>query len=97
MRLVESFVAVTGKYVFEKPTAERLAETVLLMWDMVTRIKGKRPFSRPNLGRRRAVLTIGQPLTIADRWETYKSGRKQAKQAVADLTQDLQTALESMV
>ena len=97
MRLVESFVAVTGKYVFEKPTAERLAETVLLMWDLVTRIKGRSPFGRPNLGRRRAVLTIGQPLTIADRWETYKSGRKQAKQAVADLTQDLQAALESMV
>ncbi|WP_071599813.1 hypothetical protein [Mastigocladopsis repens] len=29
MRLVESFVAVTGNYVHEKPTAERFAETTL--------------------------------------------------------------------
>jgi len=33
MRLVESFVAVTGTYVLEKPTVERFAETALLMFD----------------------------------------------------------------
>jgi len=40
MRLVESFVAVTGTYVLEKPTVERFAETTLLMFDMLARIKG---------------------------------------------------------
>jgi len=49
MRLVESFVAVTGTYVLEKPTVERFAETTLLMFDMLARIKGDKPH-RPRLG-----------------------------------------------
>jgi hypothetical protein len=97
MRLVESFVAVTGRYVLEKTTADRFAETALLMWDMVARIKGESPFSRPKLGNQRALLTIGQPISVSERWETYQRGRREAKQAIADLTQDLQTALESMI
>ena len=96
MRLVESFVAVTGKYVLENPTVERFAETTLLMWDMVTRIKGGNSFDRPKLGKLKAVLTIGQPLSVSDHWDDYKSSRRNAKQAVATLTQDLQTALEQM-
>jgi hypothetical protein len=97
MRLVESFVAVTGRYVLEKTTADRFAETALLMWDMVARIKGESPFNRPKLGNQRALLTIGQPISVSDRWETYQTGRREAKQAIADLTQDLQTAMESMI
>ena len=96
MRLVESFVAVTGKYVLEKPSVERFAETTLLMWDMVTRIKDGNPFDRPKLGKLKAVLTIGQPLSVSDRWDDYKSSRRNAKQAVTTLTQDLQTVLEQM-
>jgi hypothetical protein len=97
MRLVESFVAVTGQYVQEKPTAERFADTTLLIWDMVTRIKGGDASKRPNLGDQKAFITIGEPISISDRWETYQGGRKNAKQAVADLTRDLQTALEGMI
>jgi 1-acyl-sn-glycerol-3-phosphate acyltransferase len=96
MRMVESFVAVTGKYVLEKPSVERFAETTLLMWDMVARIKGENPFDRPKLGRLKAVLTIGQPLSVSDRWHDYEGNRRNAKQAVMTLTQDLQTALEQM-
>jgi hypothetical protein len=44
MRLVESFVAVTGQYVREKPTVERFAETLLLLRDTLVLIKGKIPF-----------------------------------------------------
>ncbi len=97
MRLVESFVAVTGQYVQEKPTAERFADTTLLIWDMVTRIKGGDAFKRPKLGEQKAFITIGEPISISDRWPTYQGGRKNAKQAVADLTCDLQTALEQMI
>lgn len=96
MRLVESFVAVTGRYVQEKPTVERFAETAMLAWDVMTRIKGGNPFKRPKLGRQQAVLTIGQPISVSDRWSTYSENRRSARQAVADLTQDLQTALEAM-
>jgi 1-acyl-sn-glycerol-3-phosphate acyltransferase len=96
MRLVESFVAVTGKYVQEKPTVERFAETTLLMWDMLTRIKGNSPFNRPKLGPQRAVLTVGAPLSVSDRWDSYTGGRRNAKAAIAALTQELQTAMEQI-
>lgn len=97
MRLVETFVAVTGQYVREKPSVERFADTTLLAWDMVCRIKGGNPFRRPRLGPQKALITIGEPISVSDRWDTYKGGRKNAKQAVADLTQDLQAALEKMI
>ncbi len=97
MRLVESFVAVTGKYVQEKASAERFAETTLLIWDMLCRIKGGNPFNRPRLGPQRCVVTVGEPISVSDRWATYSGGRKNAKQAVETLTQDLQIALEQMI
>ncbi len=93
MRLVESFVSVTGHYILEKPTADRLAETLLLVWDMVTRLKGGNPVKRPRLGRQRVKLTIGEPISVSDRWADYQTNRRQAS---ATLTQDLQTALEKL-
>ena len=97
MRLVESFVAVTGKYVREKPSAERFAETTLLLWDMVTRIEGGNPFKRPQLGKQKAKITIGEPISVSERFSIYKSSRKGAREAVAGLTCDLQQAMESLI
>lgn len=97
MRLVESFVAVTGQYVREKPTVERFADTTLLVWDMVARIKGNNSFKRPQLGAQTAYVSISEPISVSDRWEAYQGGRKNAKQAVADLTRDLQMTLERMI
>ncbi|MEG4862024.1 MULTISPECIES: 1-acyl-sn-glycerol-3-phosphate acyltransferase [unclassified Microcoleus] len=94
MRLVESFVSVTGRYVQEKLTAERLAETTLLLWDVLTRIKGGNPFGRPSLGKQQVQMTVGEPLSVGDRWQGYQKGRRLA---VAELTQDLQSALEAMI
>lgn len=97
MRLVESFVALTGYYVLEKPTAERFAETALLTWELIVRIKGGSPFQRPQLGPQSVQITVGEPLSVSDRWPQYQASRRSAKQAIADLTQDLQTALEAMI
>ena len=97
MRLVESFVAVTGKYVIEKPSLDRFSETTLLLWDMMTRIKGGSPFKRPKLGKQSVIITIGDPISVSDRASVYQSDRRAAKQAVCDLTQDLQTAMEKMI
>ncbi|AFY79465.1 hypothetical protein Ple7327_4354 [Pleurocapsa sp. PCC 7327] len=94
MRLVETFVAVTWYYVQEKPTAERIAETTLLLWDCVTRIKSGNPFFRPRLGKQQVHMTIGEPISVSDRWHDYKQNRRQA---VATLTKDLQMALESTI
>jgi hypothetical protein len=97
MRLVETFVAVTGHYVAEKPTVERFAETTLLLWDVVTRLKGGNPFQRPRLGKQRVQMTVGQPLSVSERYSVYQESRHSARLAVANLTQDLQHSLESLI
>ncbi len=97
MRLVETFVAVTGHYVAEKPTVERFAETTLLLWDVVTRLKGGNPFQRPRLGKQRVQMTVGQPLSVSERYPAYHQSRHSARLAVADLTQNLQHSLESLI
>jgi hypothetical protein len=94
MRLVDRFVAVTGHYVKEKPTAERFAETALLVWDLVSRLKGENAAAKPQLGRQRVEITIGEPLSVSQRRADYRANRRQA---VANLTQDLQGALENLL
>ena len=94
MRLVESFVGVTGSYIKENPTFDRFAETTLIVWSMVTRLKGENPLKRPHLGKKRAKLTIGEPISVTQKWSDYQTNRRQA---VANLTQDLQDALEQMI
>ncbi len=97
MRIVESFVPVTGSYVKEKSTIERFTETTLILWDLIARIKGKNPLERPVIGNRRAEMKIGNPLSIGDYWNRYNISRCESKKAISDVTQALQSELESMV
>ncbi len=97
MRLAESFVAVTGRYVQDNPTFERFAETTLILFDLVERVKGTRVPKRPQLGRRQAIITLGEPIDITQRWPDYAASRRSAKVAVETLTMDLQTALEELI
>ena len=94
MRLVESFVTVTGYYVKDKPSAERFADTVLLLWDVVAKIKGENPFFRPQLGKQKALITVGDPISVSDRFDAYKKSRRQA---VTTLTQDLENSLDRLI
>ncbi|WP_373540606.1 1-acyl-sn-glycerol-3-phosphate acyltransferase [Chamaesiphon sp.] len=93
MRLVESFIAVTSSYVKDRPTIDRFAEITLLLWDLVAQIRGENA-KRPQLGKRRVQMTICNPIPLSDYWDRYKSGRRQARQATLDLTQELQTSME---
>jgi hypothetical protein len=97
MRLVETFVAVTGTYIQEKPTVERFAETTIILWAMVTKIIGGNSSKRPNLGKQEARITIGEPISVSERYSVYKESRVGAKQAVADLTKDLQSAFGGLI
>jgi 1-acyl-sn-glycerol-3-phosphate acyltransferase len=97
MRIVESFIAVTGSYVKDRPTFDRFAETTLLLWDLVAKIDGEASSKRPILGDRRVQMTIGNSIPLSDYWNRYISGRRQAKQAIVDLTQELQTAMEGAI
>jgi hypothetical protein len=94
MRLVEQFVAVTGNYVASNPTAERFAETLLIVDRFVKTIKGDNAQKLPNLGKQKVRISVGQPLSVSDRALLYRNNRRQA---VADLTQDLQTSLEDAI
>jgi len=83
--------------VADNPTVERFADTLLLLWKMITQIKGqtKGEVSRvPKLGQRYAQLTVGTPISVSDRWGDYKTSRRKA---VADLTDTLQQAMESLI
>ncbi|AFY50997.1 hypothetical protein Nos7524_5274 [Nostoc sp. PCC 7524] len=97
MRLVESFVAVSGNYIREKPTVERFAETVLILSKMIAQIKGEKAFQLPPLGKQRVKLTIGEPISVSERYPVYKESRLGARQAVADLTNDLQQGMENLI
>ena len=102
MRLVESFVAVTKNYVLEKPSPERFAETTLIIFDAIARIKGIKVPRRPRLGWRKPQLTIGTPISVTEYWlncqrDSPKEHRQAMKQAVTDLTAELQIALEGMI
>ncbi len=94
MRLVENFVSVTGHYVAEKRTVERFADTILLLWKMVTRLKGESNGKTPYLGKKTVQMKAMPALFIDRYWEQYKSNRRHA---VEDLTQDLQSALEKSI
>jgi 1-acyl-sn-glycerol-3-phosphate acyltransferase len=98
MRLVEGFVAVTGSYVSAVPSQDRFAETSLILWDVIHKIKGDHANNqRPYLGDRRAVLTVGEPLSVSAKWPQYSSSRAQAKQALTELTEQLQNALQATI
>ncbi|QKQ74483.1 1-acyl-sn-glycerol-3-phosphate acyltransferase [Nostoc sp. TCL240-02] len=97
MRLVESFVAVSGNYIREKPTVERFAETTLILWQMITKIKGAKGIQRPQLGKQKVKINVGEPISISERYPTYQENRLSARQAVADVTNDLQHALEGLI
>ena len=94
MRIVESFVAVTGKYVKERVTPERFAETTLLLWDMINKIKSSNTWQRPRLGEQRVNVTIGTPIAVYDRWSDYQNSRRQT---VAKLTSDLYNDLSQLI
>jgi hypothetical protein len=97
MRLVESFVAVSGNYIREKPTVERFAETTLILWQMIAKIKGDKGIQRPQLGQQKVKITVGKPISISEYYPAYKENRLAARQAVADVTNDLQHALEGLI
>ncbi|MHC5615306.1 MAG: 1-acyl-sn-glycerol-3-phosphate acyltransferase [Nostoc sp.] len=97
MRLVESFVAVSGNYIRENPTVERFAETTLILWQMIAKIKGNKAVQRPQLGKQKVKITVGKPISVSEHYPAYQGNRLAARQAVAEVTNDLQHALEELI
>ena len=97
MRVVESFVAVDGDYLKEKPSFERCAEMTLLMSDMLGRLSGDKRPSRVRLGKRRVKMRVQPPLSVRDRLSSYQENRRSGRVAVAELTEDIRLALEATI
>ncbi|MDZ7960602.1 MAG: 1-acyl-sn-glycerol-3-phosphate acyltransferase [Aulosira sp. DedQUE10] len=98
MRLVESFVAVTASYIKEQPTAERFAETLLVIFDMLSRIGDRKKMpARPRLGLRKAQITVGEPISVSDRSLSSQADRQASRQALSQLTKDLKTELDQLI
>ncbi len=94
MRVVESFVAVSGSYVRERPSQERFADTLLLLWDTQCRIQGQTANQRPRLGRLRARISIDTPIVVDERMADYRRDRRKAVQS---LTEELEHRLEQLI
>jgi hypothetical protein len=97
MRLVESFVAVDARYTLDKPSFERFAETTLILFDLLARVRGDKLPARPRLGLRHAHFTVGKPISVSDRYPAYQTSRTAARKAIADLTEELRQALQAMI
>ena len=92
MRLAETFVAVSGTYVAERPSFERFMETTLLIHDALARICGAGLPARPRLGARRARISIGAAIDVRACCQGRAKGER--RQLLACLSEDLRQAFE---
>ncbi len=97
MRIVERLSSVSGHYILQKPSVDRFAEIILIVWKIVEHLKGGNPHNPPNLGLKTLMISVGKPLSVTERWPTYKKDRRHARQEVNNLTQELQTSLEQLI
>lgn len=97
MRIVEGFVAVDGRYIREKPSFERCAETTLLISDMLARLGGDKLPGRPRLGQRWIKMTVQPPIAVTPRLADYQQNRRTGRAAVTTLTEEIRQALEETI
>lgn len=97
MRLAERLTVITGNYIIQKPSADRFAEMLIILWRITAWLEGKKQGETPNLGAKRLRLTVGEPLSVSQRLSHYQENRRSARVAVQQLTEDLQMAMAQMI
>ncbi len=97
MRVVERLSSITGHYILQKPTVDRFAEVLLIVWKIIENLKGGDPHTPPDLGLKSLRITVDQPLSVSERWPIYKKDRRHARQAIDELTQEIQDSLKGMI
>jgi hypothetical protein len=97
MRLAECFVAVSGRYVEERPSYERFMETTLLIHDSVCRLRGDRLPARPRLVARRVRLSVAAPLSVQERLDAFAGtgSRRLGRAVIASLNDDIRRSFEA--
>jgi len=86
MRL-HNFVAVSGDYIRQEPTAERFLE---VLGRLQKEVLGKIPHQTPLA----AVVRVGEPLRLEARYTDY---RKSKRETVANVTRELQETIRTML
>ena len=66
----------------ERPSQERFADTLLLLWDTQCRIQGHTANQRPRLGRRRVRISVDRPIVVDGRLADYRQDRRRAVEAL---------------
>jgi 1-acyl-sn-glycerol-3-phosphate acyltransferase len=95
MRLVEPFTSLSGRYVAERPSHDRYAELLLILWRSVAWIEGRPQARPPSLGPCRALIQVGSAIDVSERHGAYRQDRRAAvEQLTATVRQGLQQALE---
>lgn len=97
MRLAERLTVITSNYIVQKPSADRFAEMIIILWRITTWLEGKSASQSPDLGSRCVRLTVGEPLSVTARIPHYQESRRSARTAVQQLTEDLQQSMAQMI
>lgn len=94
LRLVEIFSSVQADYIRERPNPERFADILLLFWYLTVRLKGDWRYKFPKIDDLEVVLSVGEPLSVSQRWSDYQNNRTQA---IKTLIQDIKSSLEGLI
>ena len=97
MRIVESFVAVNGHYVKDKPTFERFSDVSFLFFDLISKIKTGSGQQRPTLGKYKVTLKAGDPILVNPYYYLHKQGRAGTKKAVDEILVVLENKMNSLI
>ena len=97
MRLAERLIGLTDDYILEKPSADRFAEVILILWRISAWLKGESPHKPPSLGLKRAKIVVCDPIAIQDYWAQYKCDRRSARKTVQAVTQLLTERYEAVI
>jgi hypothetical protein len=95
MRLAETFVAVSGSYVRDRPSLERFQETTLLLHDALARLRGEGPSGRPRLGARRVRITVGEALSVREFQAGAGAGRPGRQRVIEALNGAIRASFET--
>lgn len=97
MRLVESFVSVTGTYIKEKPSYERFTEITYLLFDTISKIKTGSGQKRPDLGKYKVRLTVGNPILLNPYHAIHKTGKRGTKEAIEKICEELFIRMNELI
>ncbi|NJN23808.1 MAG: hypothetical protein HC810_04660 [Acaryochloridaceae cyanobacterium RL_2_7] len=97
MRLAERVICLGEDYIATKPSADRFAEVLMLLWRVSVWLKGDSPHTPPKLGLRRTKIKVGEPIEIQDYWEQYKQDRRSARETVNTVTDLIKLKLDEFL